>query len=219
MIKVILADDHELVRDGLKMVLEADADIKLISEATDGQETLEQIRQEQPDVLIVDIRMPLINGLEVTQKAKKLYPAMKILVLTMHDDSEYILKAVEYGADGYLLKDTNKQEFIKAVHMVYNGQKYFSGDISTTIINSYLNASSRKIEAPATTAAGSYHLTKREIEILRMIYDGVSNKDIAEKLGKSVRTIETHRFNIMKKLEVNNITELLKKVDRERLLG
>ena len=218
MIKVILADDHELVRHGLKMVLEADPDIKLIGEATDGQETLERIQHEQPDVLIVDIRMPLMNGLEVTQRVKKSNPDMKVLVLTMHDDSEYILKAVEYGADGYVLKDTNKQEFIKAVHMVNNGQKYFSGDISSAIINSYLNAASRKPEASVEGSANNYQLTRREIEILRMIYDGVSNKDIAEKLGKSVRTIETHRFNIMKKLEVNNITELLKKVDREKIL-
>lgn len=219
MIKVILADDHELVRYGLKMVLEADPEIKLISEATDGQETLELIEEEEPDVLIVDIRMPLMTGLEVTQKVKKTHPRMKVLVLTMHDDSEYILKAVEYGADGYVLKDTNKQEFIKAVHMVYNGQKYFSGDISTTLVNS-LSATTRSTDVShKPEAANGYQLTKRESEILQMIYDGVSNKDIAEKLGKSVRTIETHRFNIMKKLEVSNITELLRKIDREGILS
>lgn len=214
MIKVILADDHELVRHGLKMVLETDPEIKLIAEATDGQETLELIEKEEPDVLIVDIRMPLMNGLEVTRKVKKANPNMKVLVLTMHDDSEYILKSLEYGADGYLLKDTNKNEFIKAVHLVYNGQKYYSGDISSTIVNSYLNVAARGGEI-ATRKQDNYQLTKRESEILRMIYDGVPNKDIAEKLGKSIRTIETHRFNIMKKLEVNNITELLKKVERE----
>lgn len=219
MIKVILADDHELVRYGLKMVLEADPDIKLISEATDGQETIELIDKEEPDVLIVDIRMPLMTGLEVTQRVKKTHPNMKVLVLTMHDDSEYILKAVEYGADGYVLKDTNKQEFIKAVHMVYGGHKYFSGDISTTLINSYLNVSARSTDSTPKGEANGYQLTRRENEILQMIYDGVSNKDIAERLGKSVRTIETHRFNIMKKLEVNNITELLKKVDREGILS
>lgn len=213
MIKVILADDHELVRHGLKMVLETDPEIKLIAEATDGQETLELVEKEEPDVLIVDIRMPLMNGLEVTQRVKKTNPNMKVLVLTMHDDSEYILKSLEYGADGYLLKDTNKHEFIKAVHLVHNGQKYFSGDISSTIVNSYLTVATRGGETGRKQE--SYQLTKRESEILRMIYDGVPNKDIAEKLGKSIRTIETHRFNIMKKLDVSNITELLKKVERE----
>lgn len=222
MIRVILADDHELVRYGLKMVLEGDPDIQLIGEASDGQETLELIEKDAPDVLIVDIRMPLMNGLEVTRHVKKTHPDMKVLVLTMHDDSEYILKALEYGADGYLLKDTNKHEFIKAIHMVQEGQKYFSGDISSTIVNSYLHAAHRS-DTPAVSttsiAKESYQLTRRELQILGMIYEGISNKEIAEKLNKSVRTIETHRFNIMKKLEVNNITELLKKVSKEGILS
>lgn len=218
MIKVALADDHEIVRYGIKMVLEDDPEIEVIWEASDGQETLDHMKESAPDVLVLDIRMPLLNGLEVAQRLKQADPKVKIIMLTMHDDSEYILKALQYGADGYLLKDTNKTEFNKAVKMVNNGQKYFSGDISTTIVNSYLNSGGNLPESLPTSGTGQdYQLTRREKQILRMIYDGESNKDIAEKLNKSIRTVETHRFNIMKKLEVNNITELLKKVEREGL--
>ncbi len=219
MIKVALADDHEIVRSGIKMVLEDDPDIKVIWEASDGQETLTAMSNTKPDILIVDIRMPHINGLEVTQKLKQKDPTTRIIVLTMHDDSEYILKSLEYGADGYLLKDTSKAEFHKAIHMVQNGQKYFSGDISTTIINSYVSGGLPKDPDLSNKPVSDYQLTKREKQILSMIYDGISNKDIAEELGKSIRTIETHRFNIMKKLQVNNITELFKKVEKEGLTG
>ncbi|WP_421873498.1 response regulator transcription factor [Marinoscillum sp.] len=221
MIKVALADDHEIVRYGIKMVLEDDPEIEVIWEASDGQETLDKMAEESPDVLVVDIRMPLLTGLEVTQKLKQADPKVKIVMLTMHDDSEYVLKSMQFGADGYLLKDTNKTEFNKAVKLVNNGQKYFSGDISTTIVNSFLNTGSPMSQTAETTVAPmiaqDYGLTKREKQILKLIYDGVSNKEIAEQLDKSIRTIETHRFNIMKKLEVNNITELLKKVDKEKL--
>lgn len=219
MIKVALADDHEIVRHGIKMVLEDDPEIQVIWEASDGQEAVEKMDSDAPDVLVVDIRMPLMTGLEVTHQLKKNNDEVKIIVLTMHDDSEYIVKALEYGADGYLLKDTNKAEFNKAVHMVHNGQKYFSGDISTTIVDFYRNGGPRPGAGsePSGSNSEDYQLTKREKQILKLIYEGVSNKDVAETLGKSVRTIETHRFNIMKKLEVNNITELLKKVEREGL--
>lgn len=220
MIRVALADDHEIVRHGIKMVLEDDPQITVVWEASDGQETIDKMNSDPPDILVVDIRMPLMNGLEVTKKLKKANPKVKILVLTMHDDSEYIHQSLQYGADGYLLKDTNKSEFNKAVHMVSNGQKYFSGDISSTIVDFYMQAGSKHSEStPDSRSEDDYQLTRREKEILKLIYDGVSNKEIAEKLSKSIRTIETHRFNIMKKLDVNNITELFKKVEREGILS
>lgn len=218
MIRVALADDHELVRRGIKMILEDDPEIQVIWEASDGQEAIDKMESEHPDVLVVDIRMPMLTGLEVTRKLKQSDPTTKIIMLTMHDDSEYILKSMEYGADGYLLKDTSKGEFNKAIRMVQNGQKYFSGDISSTIVDFYLHNGIKADTNRGSNELLDYQLTKREKEILKLIYDGVSNKDIAEELSKSVRTIETHRFNIMKKLDVSNITELLKKVERERIL-
>ncbi len=217
MIKVALADDHEIVRNGIKLLLEYDNDIHVLWEASDGEQAINKMAEQMPDVLIVDIRMPVLSGLEVVQKLKNTNPEFKVILLTMHNESEYILKAVQYGADGYLLKDTSKSEFIKAVKMVNEGQKYFSGDISTTIINSYAGGVESEAAKPVISRQGDYQLTRREKEILKLIYGGVNNKAIAEQLGKSIRTIETHRFNIMKKLQVNNITELLKKVENEKL--
>lgn len=214
MIKVALSDDHEIVRNGIKTLLEMDTDIQVIWEAADGEETLKQIEAEQPDVLVADIRMPIKNGLEVARELQN-NPKIKTIILTMHNEPEYILKALEYGADGYLLKDTNKADFIKSIKMVNEGKKYFSGDISTTIINSYQSQEPMTPHVAASTK--DYQLTKREKQILKLIYEGTSNKEIADELGKSIRTIETHRFNIMKKLNVNNITELLKKVESESL--
>ena len=218
-INIILADDHEIVRKGLKMLLETEGDIDVIAEASDGEEALDIVREYQPDIAIVDIRMPKLNGILTTQKIKTLYPNTKVLVLTMHDDEEYITQSIDCGADGYLLKDTGKDEFLKAIHTVHNGQKYFSGDISDILVSRYLSAKGGPPNIEPIVAPSPEHpLTRREKQILRMIYRGISNKEIADALDKSIRTVETHRFNIMKKLGVNNIAELLKKIEQERWL-
>ncbi|SHJ50226.1 two component transcriptional regulator, LuxR family [Reichenbachiella agariperforans] len=215
-IKVILADDHVIVRNGIKILLESNGDVDVIAEASNGEEALEKVRLLKPDILISDIRMPIMNGIEATARLKEFSPNTKALILSMHDDEEYIIKSIESGASGYLLKDTTKEEFSKALHAILDGQKYFSGDISNILVNSYLNIKDGK---PVSTSSQSgvidYHITKREKQILQLVYEGNSNKEIADKLGKSVRTVETHRFNIMKKLSVSNITELLRKIDAE----
>lgn len=214
-IKVVLADDHIVVRNGIKMLLENESEIKVIGEASNGIQALEMVREVEPDVLIIDIRMPVMNGLEATKKLSEYSQKTKALILSMHNDEAYILQAVESGASGYLLKDTNKEEFLKAIRTVFQGGKYFSGDISNVIVNSYLHG--KKPETPEGQALeATYDLTKREKEILKLIYQGTGNKEIAEQLNKSIRTIETHRFNIMKKLKVGNVVELLKKVEEER---
>ncbi|MCR9251319.1 MAG: response regulator transcription factor [bacterium] len=217
MINAVLADDHEIVRKGIKILLEDDGHINVVAEASDGFEAIKKVDELKPDLLITDIRMPEMDGLQTTQKVRSAYPDIKILVLSMHDDEDYILKSAEFGADGYLLKDTSKPEFIKAIDAVMSGQKYFSGDISNILVNSYLNFKSGSPGSESGAQVESI-LTKRERQILSLIYNGVSNKDIAEQLGKSVRTIETHRFNIMKKLEVKNIAELLRKIDNDPTL-
>jgi len=216
-IKVVLADDHVVVRNGIKMLLESAGEIIVIGEASNGQEALEVVKQLQPDVLIIDIRMPIMNGLEATGKLGSYSENTKALILSMHNDEEYVLQAMDSGASGYLLKDTSKEEFIKAIYNVSQGGKYFSGDISNVLVNSYLNVKGNK---PVKTyeTINQYDLTKREKEILKLIIAGINNKDIADQLGKSVRTIETHRFNIMKKLNVNNVVELIKKVEEESVL-
>ena len=217
-IKVILADDHEIVRKGIKVLLEGEDDIQVIAEASDGQEALEQVKVLNPDVLIVDIRMPVLNGIDTTLKMRSSAPDTPVLVLSMHDDEAYITQSIDSGAMGYLLKDTSKEEFIKAIHTIHKGDKYFSADISNILVDNYLNIKSKASTAPTPITQDAYHLTKREKQILNLIHDGISNKDIANQLGKSIRTIETHRFNIMKKIGVNNITELLLKIERDPAL-
>ena len=216
-IKVVLADDHVVVRNGIKMLLENEEEITVIGEASDGQGALDAVKDLQPDVLVIDIRMPGMNGLEATSKLRGYSDKTRALILSMHNDEDYILQSVESGAAGYLLKDASKDEFLKAIRSVSKGGKYFSGDISNVLVNSYLTVKHPKQE-DAKASEDDYDLTKREKEILRLIYAGVGNKEIAEQLNKSVRTIETHRFNIMKKLKVGNVVELFKKVEDDHAL-
>ncbi|MDN3669655.1 response regulator transcription factor [Echinicola jeungdonensis] len=213
-ITVVLADDHLVVRSGIKNLLENEGEVKVIGEASNGEEALEVVKKLKPDLLIIDIRMPVMNGLDATKKLTSNDSSTKALILSMHDDEDYILQSIESGASGYLLKDTSKEEFMKAIRAIHHGGKYFSGDISQVLVNSYLNVRDRKV-TQKISAINEYDITKREKQILKMIADGIGNKEIAEQLGKSIRTIETHRFNIMKKLKVNNVVELLKKLEDE----
>ncbi|MBD3627813.1 response regulator transcription factor [Cyclobacterium sp.] len=213
-IKVVLADDHVVVRNGIKNLLENEGNVTVVGEASNGEEALLAVEKLKPDLLIIDIRMPVMNGLEATKILSKKAGPTRTLILSMHDDEDYILQSIESGASGYLLKDTSKDEFLKAINTIHQGGKYFSGDISQVLVNSYLNVRDRKIIQPMGSVK-HYDITKREKQILRMIAEGIGNKEIAQQLGKSIRTIETHRFNIMKKLRVSNVVELLKKIEEE----
>lgn len=209
-IKIILADDHLLVRNGIKSLLLEDDSLDVIGEAANGKEALELAKETQPDLLIIDVRMPIMDGIEAAGRLKDFSPNTKSIVLSMHDSEEYILKSIKAGASGYLLKDTGKEEFLKAINTVYNGGKYFSGDISNVIVSNYLqnSSASNQIAKPLKNSLG---LTKKEIEILSLILSGMTNTEISDKLGKSKRTIETHRFNLMKKMNVKNLIELSSK--------
>lgn len=215
-INIVLADDHVLVRNGIKAMLESESDIQVVGEASDGYEALESAKNLKPDILVLDIRMPNMTGLEAAAKLKNQSPATKAVILSMHDSEEYVLQALDAGAYGYLLKDTDKNEFIKALKQIHAGSKYFSGGVSNVLANRILHTGSSS--SPAATKEDRYHLTKREKEILRMVIDGKHNKDIAESLGKSVRTVETHRFNIMKKMDVNNAVDMVNKTVKENLV-
>ncbi|WP_215223309.1 response regulator transcription factor [Echinicola shivajiensis] len=213
-IKVVLADDHVVVRSGIKNLLENEGEVEVIGEAANGEEAIQLVKEVTPDLLIIDIRMPVMNGLDATKKLNQLKDPTKVLILSMHDDEDYILQSIECGASGYLLKDTSKDEFMKAIRTIFQGGQYFSGDISQVLVKSYLNVKDRKV-TKNIVPTNTYDITKREKQILKMISDGIGNKEIAEQLGKSIRTIETHRFNIMKKLKVSNVVELLKKLEEE----
>jgi two-component system response regulator DegU len=214
-IKIVLADDHALVRNGIKAMLEHDADITVTGEAGNGLEALEVAKEVKPDLLILDIRMPQMTGLEAAAKLKSYSPKTKAVILSMHDSEEYVLQALDAGAYGYLLKDTDKNEFVKALKQIYGGAKYFSGSVSNVLANRLLG---KKPQSKPTAKIDSYNLSKREKEILHMVVDGKQNKQIADQLDKSIRTIETHRFNIMKKLDVNNAVDMVNKAVKENLV-
>ncbi|MDW5287679.1 response regulator transcription factor [Formosa sp. PL04] len=216
MINVVLADDHVLVRDGIKSLLEDQEGVHVIDEASNGKEAIKVVEISKPDVLIVDIRMPEMNGIEVVKVLKESNNPVKTLVLSMHDSEEYVLNAINAGADGYLLKGSSKEEFIKALQMVASGGKYFTGDVSSIIIKNMINGG--KQEEEVEKAESVFNLTKREKQILALVLDGKSNKEISEDLDVSKRTAEVHRFNLMKKLDVKNLIELTKIASKYKLV-
>jgi DNA-binding NarL/FixJ family response regulator len=211
-INVVLADDHVLVRDGIKALLEDQSGIVVIDEASNGKEALEVISKNKPHVLIVDIRMPEMNGIEVVREINKSNIDVKTLVLSMHDSEEYVVQAIQAGADGYLLKGASKEEFLKALNKVASGGKYFTGDVSAIIMNNFVNGNiNTAVTQENTPKEDTFKLTKREKQILSLVLQLKNNKDIAEELQISKRTAEVHRFNLMKKLEVKNLMELSNK--------
>ncbi|WP_425637101.1 response regulator [Algoriphagus yeomjeoni] len=210
-IKIVLADDHELVRDGIKSLLESEKEFHVVAEASDGKEALEVIAVQNPDLLIVDIRMPRMNGLEVVKEMTKSFPKIKKLVLSMHDSEEYVVEAIQAGADGYLLKGSSKSEFLKALHTISNGGKFFAGDVSAYIINNFVNGNTKTPSKSDVIPEELANLTNREKQILELILEGKGNTEIADALEISKRTAEVHRFNLMKKMNVKNLVELTTK--------
>lgn len=211
-IKVVLADDHSLVRDGIKALLEDQTGIEVINEAADGKQALEVVAETKPDVLIVDIRMPEMNGIEVVKRLNDQGSGIKTLVLSMHDSEEYVVQSIQSGADGYLLKGASKDEFLKALNKIASGGKYFTGDVSAIIMSNFVNdATSAPAPKQNKIKELPFKLTKREKQILNLVLELKNNKDIAEELQISKRTAEVHRFNLMKKLEVSNLKELTEK--------
>lgn len=215
-IRVVLADDHVFVRDGIKSLLENEANIEVVGEATDGAEALKVVGLLAPDLLILDIRMPHLTGIEVVENLRSTNTSLKIVMLSMHESEEYVLKSIKAGADGYLLKGSSKEEFLKAIHTVANGGKYFSGDISSILISQLSNPNA--IVETKKNLEEELLITKREKEILTLLLAGKGNKEIADTLDISKRTAEVHRFNLMKKLKVKNLMELSNKATEFSLL-
>jgi DNA-binding NarL/FixJ family response regulator len=214
-ISIVLADDHVLVRKGIMAMLESDSELEVVGEAGNGNEALSAAKTLHPDILLLDIRMPEMNGLEAAAKLNTYAPNTKAVILSMHDSEEYVIEALNAGAYGYLLKDTDKSEFLKALKQIHGGNKYFSGSVSNVLAKLLR---SQPINSSSLPKEDAYHLTRREKEILRRVIDGQHNQEIADSLGKSVRTIETHRFNIMKKLGVNNAVDMVNKTIKENLV-
>lgn len=216
-IRVVLTDDHVFVRDGIKSLLENEANIVVVGEATDGLEALKMVELHQPDMMILDIRMPNMTGIEVVEQLRSQNNQVKIIMLSMHESEEYVLKSIKAGADGYLLKGSSKEEFLKAVNTVSDGGKYFSGDISSILIGQLVHSSIVSSDSKPSLNE-EMQITKREKEILSLLLSGKGNKEIAEALDISKRTAEVHRFNLMKKLKVKNLMELSNKASEFSLL-
>ncbi len=212
MTKIILADDHPIVRRGLRAVLEAEKGFTLIAEAGDGLEAVRMVENLQPDILIADMMMPGLTGLEVTRQVKHRVPNTKVIILSMHATESYVLEALRNGANGYVLKDSAAEELIRAILEVLDGRRFLSSQLSERAISSY-------IEKAESSAVDSYDsLTTREREVLKLAAEGSTNNEIAERLFISPRTAETHRANLMKKLNLSNHTELIRYAIRRGVL-
>ena len=204
--RVLLVDDHAVLRQGLKVLLSQEADIQVVGEAENGREALERIAELQPNVVVTDISMPGLNGIETTRQLRRQYPEIKVVVLSMHADEEYVFQVLNAGAAGYVLKQSDSIEILTAIRAVLADGSFLSPMISQTVIDGYIrNARNQDEQQDELTL-----LTPREREVLQLLAEGLSNREIAAQLSISVKTVETHRSNMMNKLEVKNKTELIK---------
>jgi len=199
-VKVLIADDNRLFREILAIRFRDTTDIEVIAQASDGMEVLEKVRISKPDVILMDIRMPRLNGIETTLALHKEYPEIKVIALTTFNEKIYIKGMLEAYAWGYLLKDSTYEQLVEAIKQVHSGKKYFSSDIEGIIIEDYLGRSPKE----------SVKLTKRESEILKLLADGKTIRDISESLFVSIKTVGTHKLNIFDKLGFDNMTQLIK---------
>ncbi len=205
MITVFIADDHHVVREGIALLLQQENDISVVGQASDGEAAVAGIREKKPDVAILDISMPKLNGIEAAQKVLQDGYTGKILMLTQYDKEEYVREAIQTGASGYLLKDSIKDDVIAAIRLVTAEKTFFSPSISKLMVDEYFQQLKRK-----STAKTVPELTPRETEVLQLIAEGLSTKQIAEKLFLSPRTVDFHRANISQKLGVHDVAGLTK---------
>lgn len=205
-ITVIIADDHQLFRDGIKSLLINEENIKIIGEASSGVELLEILDTKKPDIIISDISMPEKNGIETTKIITEKFPHIKVLILSMYINKEYIIDAIEAGAKGYLPKDISKDELLLAINKIVNGEEYFSGDIAQIALKSYI----QKYKQQSSGNLPQNILTERELEIVKLVAEGLINKEISSKLNISIRTVDNHKAHIMQKLELKSSIDIVK---------
>ncbi|MBZ5608681.1 MAG: response regulator transcription factor [Acidobacteriia bacterium] len=203
-VRILLADDHNILRDGMRLLLERQPGFTVVGEAADGRETIELAAEHAPDVVVMDIAMPNLNGIEATRRIVDKHPGIGVVILSMHYDESYVLRSLKAGARGYLLKDALKAELIAAIRAVAEGRSFFSPKISRVLQEDYVEALGRK------GGDDTYELlTDREREILQLIAEGKTNKEVASALNVSLYTVDTHRTHILQKLNLHSVPELI----------
>lgn len=210
-IRIVLADDHSIIRAGIRNLLDQEADLEVVGEASDGRGVIRLNQELEPDVLIMDITMPNLNGIDATRQIIRKNPATKIIALSMHSDHHFVAEMLQAGATAYLLKDCVYDELVQAIHLVCQGKTYLSPEIASLLVKDY------RSQVTQTLAPKSATLSPREREVLQLLAEGNATKTIAEKLYLSVKTIEAHRAQIMRKLDIHNVADLTKYAIREGL--
>ena len=209
-IRVLVVDDHAILRDGIRSLLERQEDIKVVGEAGNGREALTRVSELRPDLVLMDVAMPEMNGLEATRLIKELYPQVKVLILTQHDNREYIAPLLQAGASGYVLKRSGGREVVSAIRNVWEQGAFLEPSIARHILDDYAHGETEPQSGPD-------ELTERERQVLKLVVNGQSNKQIAHLLGISHKTVSVHRSNIMTKLGVHNSVELIRYVTEKHL--
>ncbi|WP_461097603.1 response regulator transcription factor [Spirosoma luteolum] len=217
----MLVDDHSIVRDGIRLLLEQAEGLEIIDEASDGEEALEKLKAHQangtqPDLVLMDISLPGMSGIQTTQVITRLHKSVRVLMLSMHNNEDYILRSVEAGAFGYILKDSSSDEMVKAIRMISSGDKYYSSPVASIILNGYMQQ--LKKGSKQSRDVQPSRLSNKEKEILQFLVDGMSSREIAERLQLSVRTVDNHRANMMRRLQVRNAAELVRIAVEEKLI-
>jgi len=212
MILLLLADDHNIILDGITDMLHSDSELQVVSTANNGAEVLEKLKLASYNIILLDINMPIMDGMRCAEEILKLYPTQKIMMLTMNEEKSIIEKMISIGVKGFLLKTTEKEELINAIKTVHSGKDYFSSDVTKLLIS--------KKETETSSSLGIIaNLTEREVEIIKHIANGLSSNEIAEQLFISPRTVETHRNNIIKKLGVNNVAGVVRFAFQHQLVS
>jgi DNA-binding NarL/FixJ family response regulator len=210
-IRVAIADDHAILREGVKLLLEADADIDVIGQASNGLEAVRLAAEEKPDVMLMDIQMPGVDGIEATERVRRQAPTTKVLVLSQIDNEEYLVRVLQAGAMGYVLKQNASEELVAAVHTVHKGHVYMTPYMASRFVQMHFRKEEEKKDR-------SKQLTPREQEVLKGIAEGLTNQQIADDLNVSIKTVQTHRGNIMEKLNLHDRVELVKYAIRAGLV-
>ncbi len=215
--RILLADDHEVVRAGLRALLEEQSGWEVVAEAVDGRDAVEKATKLKPDVVVIDIAMPSLNGLEAVRQIVKTVPNTKVLVLTMYDSDPLIQQVLQAGARGYLLKSDAGRDLVSAIDALRRNKTFFTPKVSQMVLEGYLDKSPKEKEAQ--NEPESLRLTSRQREIVQLLAEGKSSKEVAAVLGLSVKTAETHRANIMRKLDCHSVTELVRYAIRNHIIA